>query len=61
MEHTHGVSRPMDPSITIDLAEDRWEKSLDDITDYRAVVGSLMYPAHATWPDIMYAVAALPC
>jgi len=32
---------------------------LEHITDYQAVVGSLMYAALATWPDISYAVAAL--
>jgi hypothetical protein len=31
----------------------------EDITDYQAVVGSLMYTALATQPDISYAVAAL--
>jgi hypothetical protein len=59
MEHTHGVSTPMDPNVKFDLAEDRGEKALDDITDYQAVVGSLKYAALATQPDISYAVAAL--
>jgi hypothetical protein len=39
MEHTHDVSTPMDPSVKSDLAEDRGEKQLEDITDYQAVVG----------------------
>jgi len=59
MEHTHGVSTPMDPNIKLDLAEDRGEKELEDITDYQAVVGSLMYAALATRADISYAVTAL--
>jgi len=59
MEHSHGVSMPMDPNIKLDLAEDRGEKELEDITDYQAVMGSLMYAALATRPDISYAVAAL--
>jgi len=59
MEHTHGVSTPMDPNVELDLAEDRGEKELDDITDYQAVVGLLMYAALATRPDISYVVAAL--
>jgi len=59
MEHTHGVSTPMDSNIKFDLAEDRGEKELEDITDYHAVVGSLMNAALATRPDISYAVAAL--
>jgi len=59
IEHTHGVSTPMDPNVKLDLAQDRGEKELKDITDYQAVVGSLMYTALATRPDISYAVAAL--
>jgi len=56
MEHTHGVSTPMDSNTKLDLAEDRGEKELEDITDYQAVMGSLMYAALATRPDISYAV-----
>jgi len=59
MEHTHGISTPMDPNVRMDLAEDRGEKELEDIIDYQAVVGSLMYAARATRPDISYAVADL--
>jgi len=61
MENTHGVSTPMDPNVKLHLAEDRGGKDLEqeDITDYQAVVGSLMYAALATQPDISYAVAAL--
>jgi len=61
MEHNHGFSTPMDPNIKLDLAENRGEKELEDITDYQAVVGSLMYVPLATLPDISYAVAALSC
>jgi len=50
----------MDPNIPLNLAEDLGEKELEDITDYPAVVGSIMYAALATRPDILYAVAALP-
>jgi hypothetical protein len=51
----------MDPNVMLDLAEDQGKKELEqeDITDYQAVVGSVMYPAVATRPDISYAVAAL--
>jgi len=59
MKHTYDVSMPMDPNVKLDLAEDRGEKELEDITDYQAVVGSLMYAALAPRPDISYAVAAL--
>jgi hypothetical protein len=59
MDHAHGVLTPMDPRIILDSAEDRREKELEDITDYQAVVGSLMYAALPTRPDISYKVAAL--
>jgi len=49
----------MHPNVLLDLAEDRGEKELHDITDYQAVVGSLMCAALGTWPDFPYAVAAL--
>jgi len=58
MEHTQSVSPHMHPNVELDLAEDRRENELDDITDYQAVVGSPMYAALATRPDISYAVAA---
>jgi len=59
LEHTHSVSMPMDSNIQLDLVEDWGEKELEDITDYQTVMGSLMYTALATRPDISYAVAAL--
>ena len=49
----------MDPNVKLDLAEDRGEKELKDIEGYQAIVGSLMYAALATRPDISFAVAAL--
>ena len=51
----------MDPSVKLDLAKDRGEKELEqeDITDYQAVMGSLMYSALATQPGILDTVAAL--
>jgi len=49
----------MDPNLKLHLAEDRGEKELEDITDYQAVMGSLMYAALTTRPDISYVVAAL--
>ena len=59
MEHSHGVLMPMDRNVKLDLAEDPGEKELKDITDNQAVVGSVMYAALPTPPDISYAVAAL--
>jgi hypothetical protein len=50
--HTHAVSTPINPNIQLDLAEQRGEKELNDSTDYQVVVGSLMYIALATQPDI---------
>jgi len=57
----HEVTTPMDPIVKLDLADDRGEKKLnkESVKHYQAIVGSLMYPAVATWPDISYAVAAL--
>jgi hypothetical protein len=60
-EHTHGVSMLIDPNIKLDLPEDRGEKEFKDITNYQAVVRSLMYAALATSPDMSYTVAALSC
>jgi hypothetical protein len=59
MEHTYDVSTAMNPNVKLDLAEDQGEKELEGITDYQAVVGSLIYAALATWPDISYIVTAL--
>jgi hypothetical protein len=49
----------MNPNVKLDLAKDQGEKELKDIKGYQAIVGSLMYVALATWPDIPFAVAAL--
>jgi len=63
MENNHGASTPMDSNVKLDLAEDRGDKELEqeDITDYQAVMGSQMYGALATRPDMSYAVAAPSC
>jgi hypothetical protein len=59
MQYAHDVSTPTDPNVKLYLAEDRGEKELNDIKGYQAIVGSLMYAALATRPDISFAVAAL--
>jgi hypothetical protein len=43
----------------LDLAEDWGKKELKDITHYQAILGSLMYAALPTWPDISCVVAPL--
>jgi len=61
MQDAHGVTTPMDPNVKLDLADDRGEKELDkdSVKHSQAIVGSLMYAALATRPDISCAVAAL--
>jgi hypothetical protein len=59
MQNAHSASTPIDPNVKLDLAEDRGEKELKDIKGYQGIVGSLMYAALATRPDISFAVAAL--
>jgi hypothetical protein len=49
----------MDTNVKLDLAEDRGEKEPTDIKGYLAIVGSWMYAALATRPDMSFAVAAL--
>jgi len=45
--------------VKLDLANNWGEPKLKDIKGYQAIVGSLMYAALATQPDISFAVAAL--
>jgi len=59
MQNTHNVSTPMNPNVKLDLAKDQGEKELKDIKVYYSTVGSLMYTALATGPNISFAVAAL--
>jgi len=59
MQNAHGASTPMDPKVKLNLPEDRGEKGLKDIKGYQAIVGSLMYTALETRPDISITVAAL--
>jgi hypothetical protein len=59
MQNAHDVSTPMDSNVKLDLAEDQGEKELKDIKGYQAIIGSLIYAALATRPDISFAVAAL--
>jgi hypothetical protein len=51
----------MDPNLNVDFAADWGKKELEEITYCEAVMGSLMYVALATWPDMTDAVATLSC
>jgi len=59
MEHIHGVSTHIDCNVTLNVANNQGEKELKDITDYQAVMESLIYTALQTRPDISIEVAAL--
>ena len=60
MEGANGVATPMDTNVKLDLAGEHNEREvLVDSKDYQAIVGSLMYIALATRPDIAFAVSAL--
>ena len=48
----------MDAHVKLDLAKDRGEREVDPLK-YQTIVGSLMYIALATRPDISHAVSAL--
>ena len=48
----------MNTSVRLDLAEELGEREVDP-KEYQAVVGSLMYIALATRPDIAFTVSAL--
>jgi hypothetical protein len=54
----NGVATPMDYRVRLDVAEGEM-LSLEDQGLYLSIVGSLMYAAMATRPDISFAVAAL--
>jgi hypothetical protein len=49
----------LDPNVKLDRADEREEENAADAAKYQAIVGSLMYAALGTRPDIAYAVAAL--
>ena len=57
MEEAHEVRSPMDPNVQLDNLKCKDRKA--DSTLYLSIVGSLMYVALATRPDISYCVTAL--
>lgn len=58
MEKAHGSASPMDVNVRLDnpTCEDR---QVTDVKGYLAIVGSLMYAALGTRPDIAFCVTAL--
>jgi hypothetical protein len=56
MEHAYGAATSLDEKVMLDLIGG--ENKVDP-REYQAIVGSLMYIALATRPDILFAVAAL--
>ena len=58
METVQGAATPLDDKVKLDLAEEEEDGEVDPKL-YQAIVGSLMYIALATRPDISFAVAAL--
>ena len=59
MEEANSTAIPTNTSIrTLDLAEELGGREVDP-KEYQAIVGSLMYIALATRPDIAFAVSAL--
>lgn len=58
MEKSNPVSTPMDPNVTLTKREDTAEVELDErlSSSFAAVVGSLLYLAIVSRPDIAYAL-----
>ena len=54
----YGVDTPIDIHVSLDIAADDTDNPIDQ-TEYLALVGSLMYAAIGTRPDISYAVGLL--
>jgi len=58
MENANTVSTPMDHKTRLDNVSNNADAEADQAL-YQSIVGSLMYAAQATRPDIAFAVAAL--
>ena len=58
MENANTVNTPMDYKTRLDNVSNNADAEADQ-AQYQSIVGSLMYAAQATPPDIAFAVAAL--
>jgi len=58
MTDAYGADTPIDIHVSLDIAADDTDNPIDQ-TEYLALVGSLMYAAIGTRPDISYAVGLL--
>ena len=58
MEGCHGALSPMDPNVRLSN-ENCEDKRVTDHKQYLSIVGSLMYAALGTRPDLSYCVTAL--
>jgi hypothetical protein len=58
MENANTVNTPMDHKTRLDNVSNNADSEADQVL-YQSIVGSLMYAAQATRPDIAFAVAAL--
>ena len=56
MTDTYGADTPIDIHVSLDITTDNTDNPIDQ-TEYLALVGSLMYAAIGTRPDISYAQA----
>ena len=58
MTDAYGVDTPIDCNISLEITENDTDKPVDQ-AEYLAIVGSLMYAALGTRPDISFAVTLL--
>ena len=61
MDDCNPVSTPMDPNVALCKTEKQDDDDNEERTDkdYAARIGELLYAAHATRPDILYAINTL--
>jgi hypothetical protein len=63
MTNANGVSTPMDPNVNLYIDDEGKDEKRDVDEDspgnYATKIGSLLYAAHSTRPDILYAVVTL--